>query len=186
MSLVELSTYYSNFETMLLNEDWSDDRFEIDESYLASSTSPFVFNIGFATRLNFLDKRACEIQYQLAYLSTLGGAYHLCNNPTVALAIAVRQEQVGRALGSSAIVIRSKVFQAVNIGLLGDLKNCHKMFQLCKFLATVNNWSEMIGFVNAVENWFKMNHGKSSKRGSSGKQQSTEFPSSQCCEVLTN
>ena len=66
-----------------------------------------------------IQRVACEIQYRLAYLSTLGGtlrvknlntcllgffigAYHLCNHPKVALDIAIKQEFVGRVLGSTS------------------------------------------------------------------------------------
>ena len=118
----------------------------------------FLFNFGLAKHFLWLEKRAIEIQYQLACLSTLGGAYHLCNNPKVALAIAFKQEKVGHALGSSAVVIRSKVFQAVNWGLLGQRRHCEAVFAHCKQLASRNNWADMFTFVKASELWYITNH----------------------------
>jgi hypothetical protein len=57
-----------------------------------------------------------DIQYNLACLSTLGGAYHLCNHPETALVIAIRQEMYAKKLGSTSVALRAKVFQAVNLG----------------------------------------------------------------------
>ena len=84
-------------------------------------------NLSFCYRLMLLQRVANDIQYRLAYLSTLGGfimsrftsnvwnnflildtydlligAYHLCNHPKVALDIAIKQEGVGRFLGSTS------------------------------------------------------------------------------------
>lgn len=109
-----------------------------------------VFNMSFSKNLRRLELRAIEIQYQLACLSTLGGAYHLCNNPTTALIIARKQEIVGRILGSSAVILRSKVFQAVNHGLLG---NSDQLFIECKKVASNNLFVDMLGFIEASEIW---------------------------------
>jgi hypothetical protein len=131
---------------------------ENSEAIISFITPGFYLNFSFAARLLYLEKQAIEIQYQLAYLSTLGGAYHLCNNPRKALTIAYEQEKVGHKLGSTAIIIRSKVFQAVNLGLLGEQNTCVRIFQNCKSMAVNCNWTDMLSFVTASEQWFIMNH----------------------------
>lgn len=117
----------------------------------------FTFNFGFSRRLNTLVFMEKETQYQLAYLSTLGGAYHLTNDPDKALMIAHRQEQIGQRLGSSVIIIRSWVFQAVNFGMKGQINACKKMLAQCKAAATAHKWNNMMEFVNTSEMWLKMN-----------------------------
>jgi hypothetical protein len=94
-----------------------------------------------------------EIQYQLACLSTLGGAYHMCNHPETAFIIAIKQEMVGRLLGSRSIIIRSKVFQAVNLSLLGYPNASKKLFKACKRVAAANDWVGMAAFVYASKVW---------------------------------
>jgi hypothetical protein len=125
-----------------------------------TSTAPrqFAFNFQFSRRLNTLLYREHEIKYQLAYLSTLGGAYHLCNDPSKAMMIAQKQQQIGQLLGSSVIIIRSKVFQAVNLGMQGKEKTCKKKLQNCKDVAEANMWTNMLEFVNTSESWLKTNN----------------------------
>lgn len=110
----------------------------------------------FSRRLNRLIWEAIEIQYNLACLSTLGGAYHLCNNPETALIIAIRQEMFARKLGSTSVIIRSQVFQAVNLGLLGKPKECATMFRHCNRQALREGWTEMLGFVDASRKWLEV------------------------------
>ena len=113
-------------------------------------------NRSFGRRLNRLCWEAIEIQYNLACLSTLGGAYHLCNHPKTALAIAIRQEMFARKLGSTSVILKAKVFQAVNLGLLGWGKECTAMFRYCKREASKEGWTEMSGFVKASRKWLKV------------------------------
>jgi hypothetical protein len=110
----------------------------------------------FYSKLRYLEKVAIISQYQLAYLSTLGGAYHLCNRPAVAFEIAKRQETIGRMLGASQIIIRALVFQAVNLRILGYRKRSNHIFSLLKRSTTDN--SEMSRFVDASEQWVKKNY----------------------------
>ena len=113
-------------------------------------------NKSFSRRLNRLIWEAIEIQYNLACLSTLGGAYHLCNNPETALVIAIRQEMFARKLGSTSVIIRSQVFQAVNLGLLGKPKECAAMFRHCSKQALQEGWTEMSRFVEASRKWLEV------------------------------
>lgn len=85
---------------------------------LHAQTSPplLKMNKGFAQRLLYLRAQASHMQYQMACLNTLGGAYHLCQYNQDAFLIAKRQEQLGRRLGSTSMVLRAKGFCAINIG----------------------------------------------------------------------
>lgn len=94
----------------------------------------FRFNLMFGDRLQALERRAMQHQYQLACLSTLGGAYHLCRRPQQAYVLAVRQEAVGRSLGSSVVVLRARVFQAVNHYALGRREQGRACMAWCRQL----------------------------------------------------
>lgn len=128
-------------------------------SALGTSRAPckVVFNFAFSRRLNFLQYCAMETQYQLAYLSTMGGACHLTNNIDKALVIAKQQESIAERLGSLEIKIRSRVFQAVNLGMKGDESTCKSILRECTKLATSNNWTGMGVFVKNSETWLVMN-----------------------------
>lgn len=115
-------------------------------------------NLNFCKKLRLLEAKGMAIQYQLACLSTLGGAYHLTNRPDTAFMIAYRQELVGRMLGSMSVIIRAKVFQAVNLYLLGHRRKSDQLFKLCKKLATENSWVGMLPFVTACELWLRNQH----------------------------
>jgi hypothetical protein len=114
---------------------------------------PLFLDLKWNHRLMFVEKKASIIQYQLACLSTLGGAYHLCNHPKTALKLAMQQEFVGRTLGSSSVVIRSQVFQAVNWTLLGKPKIGKRMFAQCRRASCEDSWTGMLSFVEASELW---------------------------------
>lgn len=105
--------------------------------------------------LRLLERRAQTIQYMLACLSTLGGAHHLCNKPEAALQLAVQQEYVGRRLGSTQVVIRAQVFQAVNHALLGDRAKSRAQFRMLEARAKKADFSNMLGFVRACRHWVK-------------------------------
>ena len=49
------------------------------------------------------------VHYILYLYLNLLGAYHLCNHPKVALDIAIKQEGVGRFLGSTAGIMKAFV-----------------------------------------------------------------------------
>jgi hypothetical protein len=95
------------------------------------------------------------IQHQLAWMSTLGGAYHLTNKPATALVIARNQEMLGRILGSTALVVRAWVFQAVNLALLGKPRRSSRLFRECKRVSTANRWVDMMPFIEASEIWLE-------------------------------
>eukprot|EP01041_Mallomonas_annulata_P009096 gene9096-18844_t len=99
-------------------------------------------------------KEALNAQYQLACLSTLGGAYHLCNRPVQALALARQQEIVGRYAGAGNIVFRARVYQAINLGLLGKFRKCRAILSECFFEAQ-NLGEQYMFFWNAAEIWLR-------------------------------
>jgi hypothetical protein len=109
----------------------------------------------YARRLNSVIRIARYISYQLACLSTLGGANHLCDKPKTALKIAMRQEFIGLAIGSTSIVIRSKVYQAVNYGLMKKANKSKKIFTECEEDALLQGWSSLIDFVKASKMWLQ-------------------------------
>jgi hypothetical protein len=86
----------------------------------------------------------------------MGGANHLCNRPLVALEIAKRQEIIGKKIGSISIQIRSKVFQAVNYGLMGNKKIAKIMFVSLLKEADDEGWPSLISFIKASMMWLKM------------------------------
>ena len=103
--------------------------------------------------MRMLERRAGHIQYLLAVLSTLGGAHHLCNKPKQALQLALRQEALGHILGSTQVVLRARVFQAVNHALLGHPKRSARCFYLIRKAAEAEGWSGCLQFALASENW---------------------------------
>jgi hypothetical protein len=70
---------------------------------------------GWSGRLWALQRRAIYCQHQLAYLSTLGGAHHVCKNPDIALKLALRTEAIGRYLGAPDVIVRARVHQVLQI-----------------------------------------------------------------------
>lgn len=116
-------------------------------------------NLSFAIRLRNLHKQQLYLQYVLACLSTLGGAYHLTAKPKTALAIAQYQEAVGYRLGSYQIIIRAKVFQAVNLGILGHRRKSNLLFKSLKVLLIQYQADEtLISFVISSRDWLKRNY----------------------------
>ena len=109
----------------------------------------------FSGKLRRLQREYHWVQHQLAYLSTMGGANHLCNKPLVALEIARKQEYIGKRIGSVSLQIRAKVFQAVNYGLLGYKKTANKMFIDLMKEAKDEGWATLIRFIEASMIWLK-------------------------------
>lgn len=129
-------------------------------------TKKFILNIDFSKRLKYLEFKAIEIQYQLAYLSTLGGAYHLCNHPQTALIIANKQEKIGIQLCSSSIILRAKVFQATNYYLMGYKHESNILFKECKNMIKNKLCSDenLLVFIEASEIWL---HARDNNNGNS-------------------
>jgi len=141
----------------------ADDLPEWDEekycSTVMSSDSCFsddghlMINKMFAYRLIFLDQQAWQMQYELAVLSTLGGAYHLCNHPQQALYLAHRLEMLGRRLGSSQLTLKAQGFKAINIGLLGNENLAFKQLKNLRIESQKTDSAEMARFFRALWNW---------------------------------
>ena len=103
-----------------------------------------------------MERKAGQIQYVLACLSTLGGAHHLCNKPNEALKLAIQQEYIGYILGSTQIILRAQVFQAVNYAILGYSNYSKKCFKrIIKKAKESEDWCDMISFAKASQNWLK-------------------------------
>lgn len=60
------------------------------------------------------------INHFLAWLSTLGGAYHLCDHPKQAMAIARMTLCVGQYICSARLALKGYVYLAVNYCMLGE------------------------------------------------------------------
>jgi hypothetical protein len=134
------------------------DTLSASSSHTDDTIPPLTFNFRFGSLLRRLEKDAIMIQHELACLSTLGGAYHLCNKPLVALTIAKQQEVVGRRLGSTNLIVRAKVFQAVNLRILGLKVESDKLFNDCHQTLEANPWlEELRQFVHASQLWLDNN-----------------------------
>ena len=81
LDLVDYFTYFSkwnnNDNVNLLNDfdDENDVHIE-DDRNTEEDSKIFFLNVSFSLKLLKLEKIAIDIQYQLAYLSTLGGSYN--------------------------------------------------------------------------------------------------------------
>ncbi len=106
-------------------------------------------------RLMQLQKNALYFQYQLACLNTLGGAYHLCNKPKVALRIATSQLQLGHLIVSPFLVIRALLYQYVNLSLLNKYKEAKHIYCIAKQQAVENasNSLKMIELCEITKSW---------------------------------
>jgi hypothetical protein len=104
-------------------------------------------------KLLSLQKEAHTIQYQLAYFSTIGGAYSVCNHPKQALSIARYQEYLGRRLCSPNVIIRAKLFQYLNLSLMGSKRRSKLAFEEAQALAQQALSREMIEFCETIQKW---------------------------------
>ena len=107
----------------------------------------------FTRRLNTLRREAKHLQYMFAVTSTLGGANHLCNRPERALIMAKKQEEIGLKLNASNIIVRSRVFQAVNYAQMKDLKTANSLFRRAYRHAKQTGDETTINFTRAVHAW---------------------------------
>lgn len=103
-------------------------------------------------RLIPLQKKAINTQYQLACLSTMGGAYHICNYPKQALALAIQQELIGRSMGATNIIVRAKLYQYVNLAMLGLNNKAKKTLKVAKACAAGND--SLVEFCDVMEKWY--------------------------------
>jgi hypothetical protein len=118
----------------------------IDKKYIIVSP-----DLGWMGRLMAIQKEALNTQYQLAYLSTMGGAYHICNHPEQALALAIQQEVIGRRLGAANIVVRAKLYQYLNLAQLGLKKHAKTTMKLARICAGSDR--TLSTFCETIENW---------------------------------
>jgi hypothetical protein len=115
------------------------------------------FGKSFYKRILLLFIKQVKGQYYLAVLSTLGGAYHLCKRPAKAYQIARMMEVVGSALGALPIIVQSKVFQAVNLKILGQDKKSRKLLTASKELCSQISHVKTTHLLSAHIEWMKKN-----------------------------
>ena len=111
-------------------------------------------------RLMRLQKEALHDQYQIACLSTLGGAYHLTNNPQKALVIAAEQLKLAKRLGSLIISIRARLYQYVNLSLLGSRDKANEILLQARGDATnscCQNSRSLLALCDATQLWVHNN-----------------------------
>lgn len=101
--------------------------------------------------------------YLMASLSTLGGAYHLCNHPKIALNIANRTLFIGHMLGSTKIIIKAHTYRAINYAMLGDYETSLAIINRCVELTGSHgsaHWTGMHSFCHGtlvwIENYMKL------------------------------
>ena len=126
---------------------------ESDEEEEAVREKKWGLGLSFTRRLNTLRREAKHLQYMFAVTSTLGGANHLCNRPDRALIMAKKQEEIGLRLNASSIIVRSRVFQAVNYAQMNDLKTANSLFRLAYLQATQTGDEGIVNFTTAVHAW---------------------------------
>jgi hypothetical protein len=79
-------------------------------------------------KLVHIQRNEATSQYQLACLSTLGGGYFLCNKHKIALEISCALFQLGHRMGNRALMVRAMIYQAVNLKLLGYIRESKRIF----------------------------------------------------------
>lgn len=94
-------------------------------------------------------------QYLLAYISTLGGAYHLCDQPVVAMKLANMMCFLGSLVGNDALIVKANIYRAVNFSDMGHTQVALLTVKRCKRISNRRNWSSLIGFCDAVEHYIK-------------------------------
>ena len=67
--------------------------------------------------------------------------------------MAKKQEEIGLRLNASSIIVRSRVFQAVNYAQMDDLKTANSLFRLAYLQATQTGDEGLVNFTSAVHAW---------------------------------
>eukprot|EP01033_Poteriospumella_lacustris_P013274 gene13276-9511_t len=160
--MVPFSSWTKIYHVKNILEELNDEESNKDATEASSAVEVVraPLDLRFDWRIRKLLAEQQFIQYQLAYLSTLGGAYHLCNKPHVALVIAARQELVGRKMNSFTIIVRARVFQAVNMRLLGKRKRSKALMKSAYSLLDRSGLDNLRSFVTASHQWLDRNYGK--------------------------
>ena len=104
-----------------------------------------------------VQRNEATAQYQLACLSTLGGGYFLCNKHKIALEISCALYLLGQRMGNRSLLVRAMIYQAVNLKLLGYIKESRKIFSNAYKLSADNAYllnicksSEMVRSTNDI------------------------------------
>jgi hypothetical protein len=123
-----------------------------------------------------LQRRAIYCQHQLAYLSTMGGAYHVCQNPDVALRLALRTEAIGRYLGANSVIVRARVHQAFNLAALGKTLMALRHLSLTKDFAATSEDASLMTIVEIGVDWLLRNSNTNSISIVDGQSQTKKTP----------
>lgn len=92
---------------------------------------------------------------QLACLSTMGGAYSICQYPKEALQIAKRQELIGIRMGSKQVQCHAKLYQYINLIFMGRKKAGLRMLKAAKEQAEELESDSVRKHCDVTENWLK-------------------------------
>ena len=114
-----------------------------------------VMNKSWCDRLLYLQLKAMQFQYYLACYNTIGGAYHLCDQPKKALLISQKQEILARHIGSIQLLLKAKAYQYTNIGLLGRPKRATKLLKQLINEADEKNLKDTGQFIEANLSWMQ-------------------------------
>ena len=155
-TLSQPSTLFKVFENS--NDLISSDTITIaDQTCELNKSSSFYLpmNKSFAERLLRLQYIAKQMQYQFAYFNTIGGAYHLCDQPEQALRIARQQEVLAYHFGSMSLLLRAKGFQAINVGLMGNYRQAFYRLKNLIRIASEKELIDIVNFLQAILLWLK-------------------------------
>lgn len=100
-----------------------------------------------------LQKKSIIVQHLLACFSTLGGAYHLCDHPYQAMVIARQTFFIGKYANDDSVMIRSRVFVAINAFLLGKKKQSKRIMNDCITTSRSRGWEHILSFCEASQGW---------------------------------
>jgi hypothetical protein len=89
----------------------------------------------------------------MIYYNILGGAFHLSNNPRQALFIAIRQEHIAKCIGSTAALVRSKLYQYINLSSLKQFKKSKIIFNDARKIANSSKNVKLIELCDCTEQW---------------------------------
>jgi hypothetical protein len=102
----------------------------------SNENQALIINKDWNRRLVSLQQQAIFFQHQLAYLSTLGGAHHVCKKPKVAFMMALRCEAIGQYLRAPSIIVQARIHQAYNLVALGQNKMARKLLKCTRDVAS--------------------------------------------------
>ena len=112
-------------------------------------------NKSWYNRLLYVQLKAIQMQYYLACYNTMGGAYHLCEQPKSALIISKKQEILARQIGSLPLLFRALGYQYTNIGLMGYPNKATKKLNHLIQVAEREHLVELVHFLQANLAWMQ-------------------------------